>query len=159
MPTRDATMLLKEDHAKAKKLLEALLATTERAGRKRRDLVESIKTELQTHMQLEEQIFYPALKESSKSKEVQRLYYEAVEEHHAADTVLADLMNADPGGPNFSGKAKVLKELVLHHIQEEEKEIFPQARKHLGKEELRELGERLMERKREIQGGLRTAAE
>ncbi len=159
MPTRDATSLLKEDHVKAKKLLEELVGTTERADKKRRDLVEAIKTELQTHMQLEEQIFYPAFKESAKSKEVQRLYYESVEEHHAANTVLADLVRADPASPAFSGKAKVLKELVFHHIEEEEKEMFPEARKHFDKDELRELASRMMERKREIQGGARTAAE
>lgn len=159
MPNRDATLLLKEDHGKAKKLLEELVATTERADKKRRDLVVAIKTELQTHMQLEEQIFYPAFKESAKSKDVQRLYYEAVEEHHAADTVLADLLRADPAGPAFSGKAKVLKELVFHHIEEEEKEMFPEARKHLDKEQLRELASRILERKSEIQGRARTAAE
>ena len=65
------------------------------------------------------------------------MYYEAKEEHRTVDSlVLPDLKMTDPTTPEFAGRAKVVKELLEHHIEEEETEMFPQAKKLLGKAKL-----------------------
>jgi hypothetical protein len=80
-----------------------------------------------------------------------KMYFEALEEHRAAgDLVLPDLLRTEPSSDEFSGRAKVLKELVEHHAGEEEKEMFPRARKLLDKAELAELGERMRARKKQL---------
>lgn len=69
------------------------------------------------------------------------MYYEAKEEHRTVDSlVLPDLKETDPSTPEFAGRVKVVKELLEHHIEEEESEMFPQANKLLGKAKLEELG-------------------
>ncbi|MNZ98441.1 hypothetical protein D3C78_1177240 [compost metagenome] len=69
------------------------------------------------------------------------MYYEAKEEHRTVDSlVLPDLKATDPTQPEFAGRVKVVKELLEHHIEEEEKEMFPHAKKLLGKAKLDALG-------------------
>ena len=149
---QDAIRLLKEDHDKVRGLLSELEGTTERAAKKRERLLQEIETELKVHEQIEEEIFYPAFRDAVESKEDRKLYYEATEEHHTVDLVLPELLECDPTSEVFGAKAKVLKELVEHHADEEEKEMFPKAKKLLGRDELRELGERLEQRKKELMG-------
>lgn len=146
---KDAIALLKQDHQIVEALLEELASSSDRATRRRGELLEEIETEIKVHAQIEEEIFYPAFKEAVKKTE-QKLYYEALEEHRAAMFVLKDLLKADAGTPQFPARAKVLKELILHHVEEEEKELFPQAKKSLSREELQELGAQLSERKSEL---------
>ena len=82
------------------------------------------------------------------------MYFEALEEHRAAgDLVLPDLLKTNPASEKFSGRAKVLKELVEHHAGEEEKDMFPRAKRILTKEELLSLGERMQARKRQLLRG------
>jgi hemerythrin-like domain-containing protein len=77
--------------------------------------------------------------------------YEALEEHRAVDDlVLPDLLKTDPDSEQFSGRAKVLKELVEHHADEEEKEMFKLAKKTFNNEELRDLGERMAAMKQDM---------
>lgn len=149
----NALDLLKEDHDKVRDLLSQLVNTTERAEKKRPELLAKIEKEIQVHTQIEEEIFYPAFKKASgKTNDV--MYYEAHEEHRAVEElVMPDLKKADPGGTQFSGRAKVLKELIEHHAAEEEEEMFPQARKTMTKSELEELGERMQARKKELMAG------
>lgn len=148
---KSALELLKEDHRKVKDLLSELVQTTTRAEKKRRTLLEKIEQELHIHTHIEEEIFYPAFKESGNS-EISKMYFEALEEHRAVDElVLPDLRKTSPTSEKFSGRAKVLKELVEHHVEEEEKEMFKKAQKTMSKEELTELGQRLAERKHELQ--------
>jgi hemerythrin superfamily protein len=146
----NAISLLKEDHKKVKALLEELADTGDRATRKREQLLGEVALEITVHAALEEEIFYPAFLAAAKKKETETLYYEAQEEHKAAKVVLADLQRADPSTPSFHGKAKVLKELVLHHAKEEEDEMFPQARELLSKEELADLGAKMETRKQTL---------
>lgn len=146
----NALELLKEDHDKVRDLLEQLVNTSERAEKKRPDLLAKIAKEMQVHTQIEEEIFYPAFKKAS-GKQNDKMYYEAHEEHHAVeDLALPDLKKADPGGTQFSGRAKVLKELIEHHAKDEEEEMFPQARKTMSARELEELGEKIQARKKEL---------
>jgi hemerythrin-like domain-containing protein len=136
----NAIDLLKADHEKVKGILKQLSETTDRAIKKRVDLLNKLDLEITIHTQLEEQILYPAFKEAG-SKEQDEMYYEAKEEHRTVDSlVLPDLKSTDPSTPEFAGRVKVIKELLEHHIEEEETEMFPQAKKLLGKAKLDEMG-------------------
>lgn len=148
----DAIKLLTKDHDKVRQLLEELVATTDRAAKKRVQLSEQIKHELEIHTTIENEIFYPAFKSAGHSKEDDRLYFEALEEHHAVgELVVPDLIATPVESEKFSGRAKVLKELVEHHIKEEEGEMFKRARKLMDKQQLEALGEQMQERKEELQ--------
>ncbi|WP_409317437.1 hemerythrin domain-containing protein [Pseudomonas sp. KCJK9016] len=139
----NAIDLLKADHEKVKGILGQLSDSTERATKKRVELLDKLEMEITIHTRLEEEILYPAFK-AAGSKEQDVMYYEAKEEHRTVDSlVLPDLKETDPGIPEFAGRVKVVKELLEHHIEEEEKEMFPQARKLLGKARLDELGEQM----------------
>jgi hemerythrin superfamily protein len=147
----DAITLLKNDHKEMRAMLGELESTTTRAAKKRQALLAKIKTNLEAHTSIEEEIFYPAFKEAGKTSDDDKMYFEALEEHRAAgDLVLPDLLKTDPSTENFSGRAKVLKELIEHHAGEEEKEMFPRARKLLDKTELTALGEQMELRKRQL---------
>lgn len=147
----DAIQLLKEDHEKVRELLSQLTETTSRAEKTRTQLLEKIRLELEVHTTIEEEIFYPAFREAGKKGDDEEMYFEALEEHRAAgDLVLPDLLSTEVTSEKFAGRAKVLKELVEHHAEEEEKEMFPRARQLLDKDMLRELGERMMARKQEL---------
>lgn len=136
----NAIEMLTKDHDIVKAMLEELASTTERATKKRSDLLARLHHELQIHTALEEQILYPAIKQAG-GKEEEKMYYEAKEEHRAVDSlVLPDLLHTEPGTAEFAGRVKVMKELIEHHIKEEEGELFPRAKKLLGKEGLEELG-------------------
>lgn len=156
----DATKLLTEDHRKVRALLKDLNETTDRAAKTRTELLEKIALELQVHNQIEEEIFYPAFKQACQDAEGDKLYFEAFEEHRAAGgLVLPDLQNTDVASGKFSGRAKVLKELVEHHADEEEDEMFTRAREVFLEEELATLGEQLAARKKELLEELTTSSE
>lgn len=146
----DAIELLKSDHKKVRELLGQLTDTTSRAEKTRTELIEKIRMELEAHTTIEEEIFYPAFRAAGK-KDEEEMYFEALEEHRAAgDLVLPDLLKTEVTSEKFSGRAKVLKELVEHHIDEEEKEMFKTAKQLLDKQKLQELGERMQQRKQEL---------
>lgn len=154
----DAIQLLKSDHKTVKGLLEELTATTSRATKRRAALLQEIHLNLHAHTTIEEEIFYPAYRDAG-GKEQEKLYFEALEEHRAAeDLVLPDLLNTEPDSEQFSGRAKVLKELIEHHIEEEEQELFKQARQLLDKATLQELGESMAQRKEEVLAEAKKAA-
>ncbi|MFC4821930.1 hemerythrin domain-containing protein [Dokdonella ginsengisoli] len=147
----DAITLLKNDHAEVRTLLGDLEATTSRAVKKRSELVVKIDALLKAHTTIEEEIFYPAFKAAGEKGDDDKMYFEALEEHRAAgELVLPDLLATDVGSEQFSGRAKVLKELIEHHAGEEEKEMFPRAKKLLSREDLNSLGEQLEARKQEL---------
>jgi hemerythrin-like domain-containing protein len=147
----NAIQLLKDDHKKVKGLLAELEATTARGTKKRTQLLATIGQELRVHSKIEEEIFYPAFKAAGEKSDDDKMYFEALEEHRAAgDLVLPDLERTEPSSEKFSGRAKVLKELIEHHADEEEKEMFPRARKLLSAAELNALGAQMVARKREL---------
>jgi hemerythrin-like domain-containing protein len=147
----DAIALLTEDHRKVKKLLGELADTTSRAEKTRTELLQQIARELKAHTKIEEEIFYPAFKQAGEKSDDDKMYFEALEEHRAAgDLVLPDLENTNVTSDQFGGRAKVLKELVEHHADEEEKEMFPRARKLLDKAALTDLGQQMQARKQEL---------
>lgn len=155
---KDALKLLKEDHDRVRNLLEKLDDTTSRAKKTRRELLDEIATELKVHTQIEEEIFYPAFREAAEKSHDEALYWEALEEHGLVDDYeLPRIAETDPTTEEFSAKAGVLKELVTHHVHEEEKEMFPRAKKLMSKDELARLGERLERRKQELKHQLKAA--
>lgn len=139
----NAIELLEADHERVKGILAQLSDSTERGVKKRTELLAKLEVELTLHTKLEEEILYPAFKEAG-GKEQAIMYHEAKEEHRAVDSlVLPDLKNTDPGSLEFTGRVKVVKELLEHHIEEEEEEMFKQARKLMKKDELEALGEQM----------------
>ncbi len=148
----DAITLLKEDHEKVRKLLGELEETTERAAAKREKLLAAIEQELKIHTRIEEEIFYPAFRDAAGKKDDKELYYEAIEEHHVVDLVLPEIKDTDVESDQFGAKAKVLKDLVEHHAEEEETEMFPRARKLMDREELLRLGAEMASAKEAAMG-------
>jgi len=146
----DAIALLKEDHKKVKGLLGDLEKASMRGGPRADKLVAQIDKELTIHSQIEEEIFYPAFRDAVRTKDDKKMYFEAKEEHHVVKLVLPEVKEGGMPNEEFAAKCKVLKELVEHHADEEEKEMFPEARKALSRSELQDLGDRLSERKKEL---------
>jgi hemerythrin-like domain-containing protein len=143
----DAMSLLKEDHQKVKKLLSELESSTERGVKTREELFTKVKQELAVHEAIEEEIFYPALKEHPKTKEIT---LEAYEEHHVVNTVMAEIEGVAYDDEKWGAKFKVMKENLEHHIEEEEGEMFKQARQVFDQDELAQLGESMTARKEEL---------
>jgi hemerythrin-like domain-containing protein len=143
----DAITLLKDDHEKMKKLLTELESTTERGVKTREELFTKVREELTVHEAIEEEIFYPALKEHPKAKEI---VLEAYEEHGVVDMVMAEIQGLPYEDETWGAKFKVMKENIEHHIEEEESEMFKQARDVFETQELEALGERMMARKEQL---------
>jgi hemerythrin superfamily protein len=143
----DAMSLLKEDHRKVKKLLAELESTTERGVKTREELFTKVKQELVVHEAIEEEIFYPALKEHPKTKEIA---LEGYEEHHVVDTVMAEIEGVAYDDEKWGAKFSVMKENLEHHIEEEEGEMFKQARQVFDQDELTQLGESMKARKEDL---------
>ena len=141
----NAIAMLEEDHAKMRKLLDELESTTERGVKTRTELFATIKGELTIHEIIEEEIFYPELKAHPKAKDI---VLEGYEEHHVVDLVMKELEETPVDDESWGAKAKVMKENVEHHMEEEEGEMFKQARSVFDRAELDDLGERMEARRR-----------
>jgi hypothetical protein len=144
----DAIALLKDDHDRVKKMLAEGEETTERAEKGRTELFAKLKADMVVHERIEEEIFYPALKDHPKAKDI---VLEGYEEHHVVDEIMGELEATDVTDETWSAKFKVMKENIEHHIEEEEGEMFKQARQVFSAEELDELGARMMELKQASQ--------
>lgn len=144
----DAIKLLKADHDKVKKLLAELESTTDRGVKTRQELFATIKGELTIHEIIEEEIFYPELKSHPKAKEI---VLEGYEEHAVVDTLMGELEQLSVEDETWGPKAKVMKENIEHHIEEEEGEMFQKARQVFDADELEDLGMR-MERRKQTAG-------
>ncbi|HET7726614.1 MAG TPA: hemerythrin domain-containing protein [Candidatus Limnocylindrales bacterium] len=151
----DALTMLQEDHDKVRKLLTDLEKTTERAEKGRAELFATIKGELAVHEIIEEEIFYPALRDHPKAKDI---VLEGYEEHHVVDLLMGELEALDVTDESWGAKALVMKENVEHHIEEEEGEMFKAARSVFDKAELEALGEQMAARRRQAQAELNVPA-
>ncbi len=140
----DAISLLKTDHDRVKKMLDEGETTTERGVKTRTELLETLKRELTIHERIEEEIFYPALKEHPKARDI---VLEGYEEHHVVDEIMGELERTDVTDETWGAKFKVMKENIEHHIQEEEGEMFKNARQIFDRDELEALGARMAELK------------
>ena len=140
----NALTLLKADHDKMRGLLAELETTTERGVKTRQELFATIKGELTIHETIEEEIFYPALMEMAKTRDIT---LESYEEHHVVDLLMGELEDLDVADEHWGAKAKVMQENVEHHMEEEEGEMFAKTRQVFDEAELEELGNRMAERK------------
>ena len=141
--SKDAIAILRADHT----LVSGLFAEYEktRSVPKKKALVAQICTELSVHAQVEEEIFYPAVKAALRDKE---LVPEATVEHATLKDLIAQVESKEPDGEMFDAKIKVLSEYVKHHVKEEQNEMFPKAR--ATALDLADLGQRILARKEEI---------
>ncbi|MDX6695178.1 MAG: hypothetical protein QOF02_2781 [Blastocatellia bacterium] len=136
----NAFELLKKDHKTVSGIFEKLDATTERGVKTREELFTQLKTELDIHAQIEEQILYPVLKEADETKDIT---LEAYEEHAVVKQLLSELEALPKNDETWGAKLTVLKENVEHHVKEEEGEMFKDARKVLSADQIEELGNQL----------------
>ncbi|WP_052664113.1 hemerythrin domain-containing protein [Nitriliruptor alkaliphilus] len=133
----DAIELLTSQHERIKELFSSLEARASRPSKAKLDDVRELVSTLVKHAEIEELVFYPAIREELDLDED---VDESLEEHHAAELLLAELEKLPADAPRYDAKVTVLRENVLHHIEEEETELFPRVRDTLAEERRRELG-------------------
>src|SRR5215213_2481825 len=144
--TMDVFALLKADHDRVAEMLETIEKTTERAQKGREETFTRLKTELDLHAMIEEELFYPILEEADETRDIT---LEAYEEHRLVKQLLTELEQEPKDTEEWSAKFSVLKENIEHHVEEEEGEMFKNARQVLSKEEIDELTQRVEQAKRQ----------
>jgi hemerythrin-like domain-containing protein len=147
-----AIEMLKEDHAKVKKAFKEFENMDRSDTEACRQLVQTVCDDLKVHTTLEEEIFYPAVREAIEDEDIMN---EASVEHETAKMLIDQLENMEPDDPNYYATFTVLGEYVMHHVKEEEGEMFPQAKK--SDIDLEALGSRMQERKSELLSQLEKA--
>jgi len=140
----DAIAILKEDHAKVKKMFGQFARSDSPVEKE--ELAKLICAELTVHTTIEEEIFYPAAREALDDGDPSD---EATVEHASAKDLIAQIENATPDAVMWDAKVTVLGEYINHHVEEEHKELFPQVRK--SKLDLQGLGRAMMERKEQLE--------
>lgn len=144
--SNDAIVLLKEDHKEIRKLFTDFENAGENAHKTKGKIVHRIIELLTVHTYLENEIMYPRVRELLPALEEDIL--ESYEEHHVADVLVMELYGMQPEHERFDAKTTVLIENVRHHIEEEEDEWFPKVREGLGRKQLQEIGEEMLEAKK-----------
>jgi hemerythrin superfamily protein len=139
----DAIQLLKDDHKKVEKIFSDLESKRD----DRRALFPELDRELTIHAEIEEKVFYPAARVAAPTRD---LVLESIEEHKQIKMVLADLEKTDMRTAEWAADLKVLKEDVMHHVGEEENDLFPKVKAILSKEQLEDLGSRMEELKMQL---------
>jgi iron-sulfur cluster repair protein YtfE (RIC family) len=138
--------VIKQDHEKARYLFDKI----EKSGRKHtaplQKLFSQIEEELEIHMEGEERFFYPSLE---KDEEAREKVLEAYEEHQVVKTMLGTFNSLAVDDERWGAKLSVLNEIVEHHMQEEEREVFKMARKALGKDQIQQMAVQFQQHKRE----------
>ena len=140
---KDAIALLKADHEAVSQLFSEYEKT--RSVPNKKALVAEICTALSVHAQVEEEIFYPAVKAALKDK---LLVPEATVEHASVKDLITQLEGVEPDGEMYDAKVKVLSEYVKHHVKEEQTEMFPKAK--ASSLDMLDLGARMAARKNEL---------
>ena len=143
---QDAIDLLIEDHENVKSMFEQYEELGERAHVSKHKLAQQICDALTRHTVIEEEIFYPAVRQAIKDDDIMD---EALVEHASAKDLVAQIQAMQPGDELFDAKVKVLSEMIDHHVGEEEGEMFPKVRK--TKLDLEQLGAEMAARKEEIE--------
>jgi hemerythrin superfamily protein len=152
----DATTLLAKDHKDVRALFKRYekLSKAEADGSERQALAEQICRMLTVHAQIEEEIFYPAVREAEVDED---LLDEAEVEHASAKDLIGQIQSMQPDDDLYDAKVTVLGEYINHHVEEEEGEMFRKARR--AKVDMVNLGEQLMQRKEQLMGEADAAAE
>lgn len=139
--------MLREDHDKVKKLFKEFEESD--SEQEKKNLAKKAMFELKVHAIIEEEIFYPAVREESEEAD---LVNEAIEEHHIAKGLIHELETMELDREHYEAKFKVLSESVKHHIEEEESEMFPLVEGEPGSD-LENLGQAIKERKQQLMEG------
>jgi hemerythrin-like domain-containing protein len=142
----DAVALLKQDHEKVLEMFKKfgrMAAKGDDEGKV--ELVRTICEELKVHTTIEEEIFYPAVRAAIDEE---LMMDEALVEHDSAKSLIAQIEEMQPGDERYDATVTVLGEYIQHHVNEEQKEMFPKAKK--AKVDLSALGEEIAERKKEL---------
>jgi hypothetical protein len=132
-----------KDHEHVQNILKKMKESTKADARDK--LLVQLKQELIPHMKAEEKAFYSAL---MKTKGARKNALEAIEEHNVAESVLGQLKSVPAGDEVWEAKLKVLKELIEHHIEEEEEEIFEVAEEAIGKDDFEQIHQAFQEEKK-----------
>jgi hemerythrin superfamily protein len=143
----DAIQLLKDDHKKVEKIFSEM-----ERKENRQKLFPELDRELSIHAEVEEKVFYPAAKEAERTRD---LVLESIEEHKQIKLVLADLEQTDMTTDEWGAALKVLEEDVMHHVGEEENDLFPKVKKILSRDQLEDLGTRMEELKMQLMAAVR----
>lgn len=144
----DIYKALKQDHDEVKSMLEKLSDTTERAEKTRQQTFERLKLELIAHSRAEEEVFYAALREHD---DIRDDVLEGEQEHHMVDVLLEELSDLDVTDEQWTAKLTVLKEQIEHHVEEEEGELFKQAKKRLDDDQAESLAAEFQKHKEQHQ--------
>ena len=152
----DAIELLMQDHRNVERLFKQYEKLVEEEGsyNEREALAATICAELSVHAQVEEEIFYPAARDILDEED---LVDEAVVEHASAKDLIAQLADMSPDDDLYDAKVKVLGELIEHHVEEEEEQMFPKCKK--ARLDTASLGTQILERKMELVEELGIGAE
>ena len=143
----DAVALLQADHREVEKYFADFEKA--RSDKRKKELADKICLALRVHTQIEEEVFYPVSREYLDEEDI---VDEAIVEHASAKDLIAQIEAMEPGEEFYDAKVKVLSELVEHHVEEEEKEYFPQVKK--TDMDLKSVGERMAARKTELMAEL-----
>ncbi len=141
----DAIALLRNDHRVVERLFKEFEKAGPKAFKTRRQVADRIVKELSVHAVIEEQVFYPAVREAVPDADDDVL--EGLEEHHIVKWTLSELDGLDAEHERFVPKMTVLIESVRHHVEEEEGELFPTVREVMTRKQLAELGDTLTQAK------------
>jgi len=142
----DAIVLLKQDHKEIRKLFREFEEAGERALKRKGKLVDRILEALTVHTYIENECMYPEVRKLLP--DVADDVLESYEEHHVADVLCMELATMSPEDERFDAKTTVLIESVTHHMDEEEQDWFPKVRDGVGRKQLRDIGERMLELKK-----------
>jgi hemerythrin-like domain-containing protein len=145
----DVLAILQADHKRVQKLFKQFEKADREDPEALRGIAEQACMELQIHAKLEEEIFYPALREAIDPEEMEMMD-EASVEHDSAKQLIAQLRELEPSDDKYAATFTVLGEYVQHHVEEEEKEMFKQARR--AKLDMQALGEQIQERRAQLKG-------
>lgn len=141
---------LKKDHEIVKQLLEQLQESSPTAIKRRRDLLQRLHDEIIPHIRAEEKVFYEPLKDIAGMED---MVLECYEEHVTTESILRELESMDPSQDRWDAKLTVFKESFEHHVDEEEQELFNNARQVLAAEEAQMMGEAFKKLKVEVKEG------
>jgi len=144
--------MLKKDHEDVKNILGQLKETKESAPKKREDLFQKLREELVPHMKAEESTFYPPL---LAKKEAREDAMEGIEEHHVSELVLKELEKMPKDEEKWGAKVGVFKELVEHHIKDEESKLFKSAEKALDQDAFKKIMKQFEQEKQKIKKSLK----
>ncbi len=146
----DVFKLLKQDHKEVQQLFKKIEDSSDSAIKTRAKTYKELAKELTVHARLEERIVYPRLRQIEDLEETVK---EGIEEHHVVEQLMEEIAQMPADDEQWMAKVTVLKEMVEHHVEEEEKELFPKAAKKLEKDEIEELAQTITDEKKDMLRG------